>query len=507
MYTSILSYSNSVVLSSVAAQARRSIASRPKIHAPKIHAMPVHTTKRKASASPPAAAMSKVKKEDSNNDASAVYRFDPLKPLPDDASWPAPAAEMVAATAFLRRLLPSRKSGENEDVDGFMLSSEHPLVILPDKDCDGLCSGQILHRTLEHLGVSPDHIRVQHRLQGSHGSSSAEYSEHVKAFHPAACVLLDQGSQPGPPLLGSGDTTPVLVIDHHFSKVGNRGPEGSLMVNACHSPPVATASLLTWTLCRPLWTDSSAAEKSIDWLAILGTTGDLGVDVKFEAPMPDFAPQLRKLTKKTVGTANSLLNAPRRTPRFEVSLAYDSLTSATTPAELLDFRINKNAAKLEIARQAVREESNRCSHAGPKFTKDGRVAVLIIDSQYQVHPLVAAKWSSVFRGTSKLQVIMCANVGFSLNGTHTHFSCRIAKSALKRGETPNIIEILHDYAARDPTFLSDVTRSEAEFEPGRQDEDINDKPAVEAVNFARGHKEASGGVSTWVRGVLLPRTC
>lgn len=45
-----------------------------------------------------------------------------------------------------------------------------------------------------------------------------------------------------------------------------------------------------------------------------------------------------------------------------------------------------------------------------------------------------------------------------------------------RGENPNIIEVLHEYAALDPTFLSDLH-------------------AAGQGSFARGHREASGGVS------------
>jgi len=89
---------------------------------------------------------------------------------------------------------------------------------------------------------------------------------------------------------------------------------------------------------------------------------------------------------------------------------------------------------------------------------------------------------------------MCANTGFGSlvdpvkkekeeeeeeeekGERYVHFSCRIANAAKSRGETPNIIQILHSYASLDPTFLSDLK-------------------AIGEEQFARGHKEASGGVS------------
>lgn len=59
---------------------------------------------------------------------------------------------------------------------------------------------------------------------------------------------------------------------------------------------------------------------------------------------------------------------------------------------------------------------------------------------------------------------------------YVHFSCRIANAAKARGEDPNIIELLHEYAALDPTFLSDLKAAGEE-------------------QYARGHRQASGGVS------------
>lgn len=59
---------------------------------------------------------------------------------------------------------------------------------------------------------------------------------------------------------------------------------------------------------------------------------------------------------------------------------------------------------------------------------------------------------------------------------YVHFFCRIANAAKARGEDPNIIELLHEYAALDPTFLSDLKAAGKE-------------------QYARGHRQASGGVS------------
>lgn len=459
--------------------------------------------KRKASSPsvPTEAAKKPVKKQEIDSSRPVKvepnWRFSPNASFEDGESWPAPAKDMRAATAFIQRLLPSADqalASSSKDA-AIMLSKQHPLVLLPDKDADGLCSTMVLHRTLLHLGVDAEHIHIHHLQKANHAASSAE-TDVIKALSPAAVILLDQGSRPGPPLLGNGDDTPVLVIDHHYLKPEETGPRGALMLNACHSLPVATSSLLTWCLCRPLWTDEAQAEEQIDWLAVLGTAGDLSVNVAWDPPWPDLAPQMKKWTKKRIGTAIALLNAPRRTPEFDVSIAYASLRDAKTPLQLLDPHLNKNAARLYAAREAVAQEAERCTHTPPKFSRDGRVAVMFIDSPYQVHPGIATRWSGALRGAKKLQVVMSANKGYSPKGTHTHFSCRRAQVSLKRGENPNIIELLHEYAARDPTFLDDCAKAEAVGEPAVEGEDPPEDPseAKKALNFARGHKEASGGI-------------
>lgn len=244
------------------------------------------------------------------------------------------------------------------------------------------------------------------------------------------------------------------------------------MLNACHHKPVATASLLTWVLCRPLWSDEQQAQDQIDYVAVLGTMGDLSVNVEWEPPFPDLTPEVRKWTKKRLGSAIALLNAPRRTPDFDVITAWSALSTSTSPLTILDPATNKHAARLYEARDAVSLETERCTHTPPKFSKDGRVALLRITSAYQVHPSIATRWTGALK-SKNLQVVMCANDGY--NPGLVNFSCRIAQVAKKRGEEVNIIEVLNSYADTDPEWKSQV---------------------MEAVggNAFNGHPQASGGI-------------
>lgn len=149
-----------------------------------------------------------------------------------------------------------------------------------------------------------------------------------------------------------------------------------------------------------------------------------------------------------------------------------------------------NDKRLAEARLEINAEVEKHTHAAPKFSKDGKIAVLKINSQAQVHPVIATRWVYTFSpphsfsqrdGTltsrqaghlksKALEIVMVANYGY-LPGK-VNFSCRIARCA--RGNDPpvNIIATLKEVANLDTTDL--VARL--------------------GENFARGHKEASGGI-------------
>ena len=63
---------------------------------------------------------------------------------------------------------------------------------------------------------------------------------------------------------------------------------------------------------------------------------------------------------------------------------------------------------------------------------------------------------------------MVANTGYTAG--HTHFSCRVARSARAAADV-NIIALLKSYAARAPGLADEM-----------------------GDNFARGHRQASGGI-------------
>lgn len=328
---------------------------------------------------------------------------------------------------------------------------------MPDKDADGLSSGAILQKTLVLLGLSPDKISAHLLQKGNSIHDEAERAA-MAAHDPEYIFVLDQGSRKSPPVIEKHHR--ALIIDHHHA-LGDDFPQGSQHVTACNSPPVATSSLLTYLICRDLHED---VQEECDWLCIMGTHGDLGNTLKWEPPFPDMRAAFKQYTKKAINEAVSLVNAPRRTAAFGVPAAWAALTAARSPSDLLGNRV------LLAARAEVNAEVERCTHTSPKFSSDAKVAVFRISSAAQVHPVIATRWAGHLQ-SNKLEVVVCANEGY-LPGM-VNFSCRIPRTARARDPPVNIIEVLKGIADR----ATDETLRERMGE-----------------SFARGHKEASGGI-------------
>lgn len=71
------------------------------------------------------------------------------------------------------------------------------------------------------------------------------------------------------------------------------------------------------------------------------------------------------------------ISAARRTAEYNVEDAWKVLFKANTPEEI------SRSGVLQDARDKVNREVERCTHTAPKFSMDGRVALLRIDSGYQ----------------------------------------------------------------------------------------------------------------------------
>lgn len=353
--------------------------------------------------------------------------------------WPAPAKNLDDARTFIKECA----------------ASQRKTLIVPDKDADGLSAGVIVYRTLAFLGLTPSLIDV-HLI----GKSSTVHDEEERSAmlgkDPAFVIVVDQGSRSAPSVVNSPDTR-SLIIDHHLS---DEFPEDALVVSACHFPPVATSSLLTYEICRELYPD---IESQCGFLCAIGTHGDLGNTLKWKSPFPDMTGVFKAHTKKAINDAVALVNAPRRTAQFDVISAWQALLKANGPRDIL------SNPRLLNARAEINDEVEIHTHTPPKFSKDGKIAVLRINTPSQIHGVIATRWAGHLNSKA-LEIIMVANSGYRPG--YVNFSCRIARSARLRDLPVNIITSLKEAANLD---TGDLVERMGE-------------------SFARGHKEASGGI-------------
>ena len=342
-------------------------------------------------------------------------------------------------------------------------SSNQRVVICPDKDADGLSSGVILYRTLTELGLRDDLITV-HLLSKATSLRSDSETEQIKSYEPAYIIILDQGSFAGPAIVAD---IPTLIIDHHYSF---DFPEQAVICTAAYSPPIATTALLTYHICLPL----VKSGECIDYLAVIGTIGDLSASVKWVEPFPPHLGEIMKdKGKKNFADAVGLLNAPRRSSIYNVIEAWNSLLISKSPSDVIHHSTNPHLKKLLEARDEVAIETENNSHNAPLFSLDKRTACLIMSSGCQVHPVVATRWAG-FLKSKDLMIVMCANTGYSPG--KVHFSCRIPKFRRVDDGTERAVDIqaiLKEYASRNPDL---------------------ERRLIADGNFAKGHKEASGGV-------------
>lgn len=132
----------------------------------------------------------------------------------------------------------------------------------------------------------------------------------------------------------------------------------------------------------------------------IGTHVDLGAALKWQPPFPDMTSTFKRHSRKAINEAVALVNAPRRTAAFDVISAWSALISSSAPRDILTNR------RLREARAEIGVEVERHTHTAPKFSKDGKVAVLRISSAAQVHPVIATRWAGHLK-SGALEIVMC----------------------------------------------------------------------------------------------------
>lgn len=259
-------------------------------------------------------------------------------------------------------------------------------VLACDRDADGLSAAVLLARALARLGRPPTAILPARRGEHIH---HPDMLARVRAHAPDALLVLDMGSRDLPILPG----VPTLLIDHHQP----RGfPPGATVVSGHGHEPVAPTSLLGFTLARPL-----VDIEDLDWLALLGTFGDLGAS----APFPAMQAALARYGRAAVAEAVALINAARRAGDADVETSLAVLQRAPAPAAIARGHVS-GVERLQACRELVKRELARAGRAAPRFS--GRFALVRFSSPAQVHPLLATRWARRL----PRQIVIAANDGY-----------------------------------------------------------------------------------------------
>ncbi|KAL0052534.1 hypothetical protein WJX82_003515 [Trebouxia sp. C0006] len=357
----------------------------------------------------------------------------------DMTDWPCKLSALESARDFVKDV--ANKGGK--------------VLLAPDRDADGLCAGATLHHALTALGATDIDTYFVPKGENIHTKKATEA---LSVFNAAALIVLDQGSRGGPAILPG---VPTLILDHHQSTVF---PNEAKVASAYGHEPVATTSLLAYVLCHDL---HPSLEEKVNWLGVLGTFGDLGSGVKWQPPFPDMGSAIKQYGgKQKFSQAVSLINAPRRTAACDMAGVWQAVLQATSPKDIVDGKV-PGVEAMQAARDEVTGEVNKHARAPPKFSADGTVALITINSGAQIHPLIATRWCSSLKGKN-LRYVIVANYGYLPD--RVNFAARIAKNRAN----PDV-----------PVDLIASFKAAAETDPGLSE--------ILGDNFARGHAQASGG--------------
>ena len=222
----------------------------------------------------------------------------------------------------------------------------------------------------------------------------------------------------------------VLYVDHHAAPEAVDG----VVVTPPSSTASTSTSLLAWKLIgRPA--DGA-------WLAALGAVGDLGADAlkRRDVPGVGSATALKKLS--------SLVTAPGRVHEGPVADAFAVLAESADEKAALGHPL---IGSLEDALATVRESRSRALRTAPQVGADA--ALLRFDEPARVHPIVATAWAKRLAP----RVVIAANDGW--RDGRVSFAVRAA----------------------DPRDLRAWLLTRWAPPPG-------------AGDYARGHRQATGGV-------------
>lgn len=272
-----------------------------------------------------------------------------------------------------------------------------PIVVLGHFDADGLAAIAILVRALRRAELAAEPVVV-----GKGGSPwDADIAARLLALDPGGLIVADLGTRTDPVVPGC----PTLVIDHHVP-IGE--PRDAITISGNGLDPEPTTALLAW------WAAGALGEPdALLWLAAIGLIGDMATGRGF----PELAQAEARWGKTALRDATALINAPRRAAAADTGPALRLLLRADGPKDITKGD-DADTAALRAAQAEVRlavDDARRCP---PRIAGD--VALIMLDTPCQVHPLIAQQW----HGRLRDKVVIAANRGYRPGWVH--FAARSA---------------------------------------------------------------------------------
>ncbi|MDI6827764.1 MAG: hypothetical protein QME62_04690 [Armatimonadota bacterium] len=288
-------------------------------------------------------------------------------------------AEIDAGKRFLERIEP-----------------HNTTILFFHGDADGCCSAAIMYRTLRYLGC---HLTFPVFLEKGETIYSDTLAKRALAREPTHLIVMDTGSQNRAIL--PGITT--MVIDHR-KPLGV--PPVDVYITSFGVCPPEPSALLTYNICQEI-----TPLNGLDWLAAIGTAGDMGADANLEVLNNARETFGIKVIKETV----ALIDAARRAPSHDIAPAFEILVNADSPLDIVEG-VFPETVILRQYRETVMAELRRVTKTLPKY--NGKWILLQFSSSALVHPLVATDWSNRFSEN----IIIAANYGYTEG--NVHFSIR-----------------------------------------------------------------------------------
>lgn len=263
------------------------------------------------------------------------------------------------------------------------------VVLVPYPDADGLAASAIVW----HLLTGDKQIICPPKGETIYAEVFRGMLEDTQ---PEALIVLDQGSRAGALLPG----VPTLTIDHHHP---SGVPEGVYLSSYYPAELTPSAAALCYRML------GSPAE--LLWLAAVGLIGDYGLNV----PIEEMREAATRYSKLDLQDTVAMMNAARRSSRFDWPTAFAALTTVADPRVIAHGEAPQSA-QLKHDLEEVKHEVQRARKARPFFADPW--AVVPFSSPCLIHGLVATSWMHRLGE----HYVVAANYGYRTG--YVHFSIR-----------------------------------------------------------------------------------